>query len=196
MSRCCLVTEAAASPWRRVFDAGDMPRSVAVADLNRDGDLDLAVANQFSDDVSVLLGDGGGGFAALTDLAVGDEPASVTTGDFNRDGIVDLAAANTASGDVSVLLNAVNTAPAATADTYSTDQDVPLQVDAPGVLTNDTDGEGDPLHARLVSGPAHGTLTAERRRLVPRRRPTAASSAPTASPTGPATACSPHHRSP
>src|SRR5262249_26163352 len=30
---------------------------------------------------------------------------------------------------------------------------------APGVLANDTDADGDPLTATLVTGPAHGTLT-------------------------------------
>src|SRR5262249_31727236 len=34
-----------------------------------------------------------------------------------------------------------------------------LSVPAPGVLGNDTDPEGQPLTAQLVSGPAHGTLT-------------------------------------
>ena len=30
---------------------------------------------------------------------------------------------------------------------------------APGVLANDTDADGDPLTAVVVTGPAHGTLT-------------------------------------
>ena len=30
---------------------------------------------------------------------------------------------------------------------------------APGVLANDTDPDGDPLTAVLVTGPSHGTLT-------------------------------------
>ncbi|HEY6778658.1 MAG TPA: FG-GAP-like repeat-containing protein, partial [Thermoleophilaceae bacterium] len=37
------------------FAAGDFPKSVAMGDLDGDGDLDLAVANFGSDDVSVLL---------------------------------------------------------------------------------------------------------------------------------------------
>lgn len=44
-------------------------------------------------------------------------------------------------------------------DTYSTDEDTALTVVGPGVLANDTDDDGDPLSAILVSGPAHGSLT-------------------------------------
>jgi VCBS repeat-containing protein len=39
------------------------------------------------------------------------------------------------------------------------DEDTPLTIAAAGVLGNDSDGEGSALHAVLVSGPAHGTLT-------------------------------------
>jgi hypothetical protein len=35
---------------------------VAAADFNHDGNLDLVSANRFFSDVSVLLGDGNGGF--------------------------------------------------------------------------------------------------------------------------------------
>src|SRR4029079_16763791 len=42
-------------------------------------------------------------------------------------------------------------------DAYSTNEDTLLTV-APGVLANDTDADGNPLSAALVSGPAHGTL--------------------------------------
>ncbi len=52
-----------------------------------------------------------------------------------------------------------NTAPVATNDSYSTNEDTALNVSAPGVLGNDTDADSDPLTALLVSGPAHGTLT-------------------------------------
>ena len=39
-------------------------------------------------------------------------------------------------------------------DAYSVDEDNMLNVVAPGVLGNDTDADGDPLTAVLVSGPA------------------------------------------
>jgi Bacterial Ig domain/Bacterial Ig-like domain (group 3)/Bacterial Ig-like domain (group 1) len=58
------------------------------------------------------------------------------------------------------VVNSVNTAPAANDDpTYSTGVDTPLVLDAPGVLANDTDADGDQLTASLVSPPANGTLS-------------------------------------
>jgi M6 family metalloprotease-like protein len=53
----------------------------------------------------------------------------------------------------------VNCPPAATADSYSTDEDTALTVDAPGVLSNDSDRAGDALTAVKVSDPSHGALT-------------------------------------
>ena len=62
-------------------------------------------------------------------------------------------------GHVSLTVTAVNDAPVAANDSYSTTEDTPLTVTAPGVLGNDTDVDGDSLTAVLVSGPSHGTLT-------------------------------------
>ena len=53
----------------------------------------------------------------------------------------------------------MNRPPSATNDTYQTRRDVPLIEPAPGVLANDTDPDGDPLRAEVVSSPTHGTLT-------------------------------------
>ena len=44
------------------FGAGTDPFSVAVGDFNGDGKQDLAVANDSSNNVSILLGDGDGQF--------------------------------------------------------------------------------------------------------------------------------------
>src|SRR5207249_7806342 len=60
---------------------------------------------------------------------------------------------------VNVTVNAVNDAPVANNDSYSTNEDTALTVAAPGVLANDTDIDGDALTAAVVSGPTHGTLT-------------------------------------
>jgi VCBS repeat-containing protein len=60
---------------------------------------------------------------------------------------------------VSITVTPVNDAPVAVDDAYSTDEDTALGVSAPGLLTNDSDADGDPLTAALVTAPAHGSLT-------------------------------------
>src|SRR5438128_8278020 len=86
------------------FDAGSNPVSVAVGDFNRDGIADLAVANNGSNNVSVLLGKGDGTFGAAIHYAAGSGPNSVAVADLNGDGIPDLVVANTGSQSGSVLL--------------------------------------------------------------------------------------------
>src|SRR2546426_1272138 len=76
------------------FSAGTNPISVATGDFNRDGKADLAVANQQSTTVSVLLGRGDGTFQAAVNYSVGIYPESIAVGDFNGDGKPDLAVAN------------------------------------------------------------------------------------------------------
>jgi VCBS repeat-containing protein len=49
--------------------------------------------------------------------------------------------------------------PVAVNDTYSTNENTQLVVNAPGVLENDNDANGDALTAVWVSDPAHGNLT-------------------------------------
>ncbi len=49
--------------------------------------------------------------------------------------------------------------PVANDDGYTTDEDVVLNIAAPGVLGNDTDPESDPLTAVWDSGPSNGSLT-------------------------------------
>src|SRR5205085_1556545 len=85
------------------FGAGAAPVSVAAGDFNGDGKLDMAVANESSDTVSILLGTGAGTFGAKTDFGTNIEPLSVAVGDFNGDGKLDLAVSNQ-QGTVSILL--------------------------------------------------------------------------------------------
>src|SRR5208337_3373548 len=92
---------------QQTYPVGSVPSSVAVGDFNGVGNLDLAVANHGSNNVSVLLGDGTGGFSPATGspYAAGTGPIGVAVGDFNGDGRLDLVTANQQGGNVSVLLS-------------------------------------------------------------------------------------------
>jgi hypothetical protein len=83
---------------------GTSPVSVAVGDFNLDGKPDLARANEGLDNVTILLGDGMGGFTTIGASVVGDTPISVAVGDFNLDGKPDLAVANIGADNVTILL--------------------------------------------------------------------------------------------
>jgi len=66
---------------------------------------------------------------------------------------------NSAITTVSLTVNSVNDAPVGLADSYSTNEDTPLVVSAPGVLGNDSDVEGNALTAVLNVAPTNGSLT-------------------------------------
>ena len=93
------------------YSTGSGPAEIAVGDFNSDGYLDLAVVNsgenisgQFTNSVSVLLGNGDGTFQTHVDYATGQVPVSVGAGDFNSDGKLDLAVVDQYDNAVSILL--------------------------------------------------------------------------------------------
>jgi hypothetical protein len=61
------------------------------------------------------------------------------------------------SGQFAVVIGPHNRPPVASNDSYSTNEDTPLTVSAPGVLANDSDPDGNPITAVLVSGPSHAS---------------------------------------
>jgi hypothetical protein len=83
--------------------SGQYPAAVAIADLDGDGTPDLVTANGDSGDVSVLLGNGSGGFAAAAVFPAGAFPVSLAIADVDGDGHADLLTANAGGLDVSVL---------------------------------------------------------------------------------------------
>ncbi len=64
----------------------------------------------------------------------------------------------TDQGKVAVTVKAINDTPKAQADTYTTDEDNTLTVDAPGVLDNDSDPDNNQLTAEVASQPQSGNL--------------------------------------
>jgi VCBS repeat-containing protein len=67
------------------------------------------------------------------------------------------AYSNTATVHLDVISQ--NDPPVANDDDYTTIEDAPLYISAPGILENDVDEENDPLTASLVTSPIHGTLS-------------------------------------
>jgi hypothetical protein len=89
------------------YVVGLSPHALQVGDLNLDGNLDIVVTNDEASTISVLLGNGGGGFQASSDFAAGSTPVAIAGGDFNKDGKPDVVVANNPSNlpeSVSVLL--------------------------------------------------------------------------------------------
>jgi VCBS repeat-containing protein len=67
--------------------------------------------------------------------------------------------ANSNIATVNITVNPVNDAPVANNDVFNTNEDAALVIAAPGVLTNDTDIDADPLTViAMVSSPANGTV--------------------------------------
>lgn len=75
------------------------PRGLALGDVDGDGKLDALVANNFSFDVSVLRGDGRGGFSAPRGFVADAEPLGVLVGDVDGDGLDDAVALTRGSGN-------------------------------------------------------------------------------------------------
>ena len=97
-------TEPASSPE----DAGSFPDAITAADLDGDGDQDLAVTNQESDDVTILRNNGSGNFSepASSPEPAGDIPAAITAGDIDGDTDPDLVVANALTeNNVTILRN-------------------------------------------------------------------------------------------
>jgi hypothetical protein len=95
------------------FDEGEAAlfsavQSLAVGDFNKDGFLDLAAPDVFSDNVSILLGNGDGTFQP-GQLFAGAPGGRAVVADFNQDGRSDIALAatdtRTNQGKVVLLLN-------------------------------------------------------------------------------------------
>ncbi|MBP9867278.1 MAG: VCBS repeat-containing protein, partial [Candidatus Pacebacteria bacterium] len=81
------------------------PYFITVDDLNGDGKIDIASANYNSANVSVLMNNGDGTFAARINYTAGTNPYFITTADLNNDGRPDLVTSNYGSANVSVHIN-------------------------------------------------------------------------------------------
>lgn len=88
---------------KSAYTTDSLPMGIAVTRFNGDKNLDLATANDFSDDVFLFAGTGTGTFGSPSEYVVGDRPTWLTAADFNGDGLPDLAVVNSNSNTVTLL---------------------------------------------------------------------------------------------
>jgi hypothetical protein len=133
------------------FTTGPHPKGIAFADIDGDDKLDVVVANQKRNTVSILRNTsvpGNISFAAKVNFTVGNKPKSVAVGDLNGDGKPDIVVANTKGNTVSVLQNqatlgTIDATSLATQLTFTTGA-LPVSV---AVADLDGDGKSDIISA-------------------------------------------------
>jgi hypothetical protein len=87
------------------YESGQKSYALFGGDLDGDGDLDLAAANEQESTIAVFLNDGAGTFTKLARSETGQYPTGGALADMNRDGKLDVVTADYHGDSVSVLLN-------------------------------------------------------------------------------------------
>lgn len=88
-----------------ILDAGQGNGYVEVADLDRDGVLDLVILGEHSNAAAVLFGDDRGVFRREQDIPTADYPDGAVVADFDNDRKPDMAILNIDGNSISVFLN-------------------------------------------------------------------------------------------
>ncbi len=136
------------------------PRAIVAGDFTSSGSLDLATVNPWTDTITVLLGDGAGGFrlAPGSPLPVPGgpgaspsspgEPDSIAVADFNCDGKADIAAADfTGSSDNVAILQGDGSG----GFTNATGSPFPANGNPRPIAVGDFNGDGSPDVAAVNS---------------------------------------------
>ncbi len=99
----------------RDYNVGQTPSGLTTGDFNEDGSPDIAVTNQFSNTVSILLNDKASGFNLSSTVTIPTQPApnngqplpvAIVAGKFNsnNNSHLDLVVANSNNGTITTLL--------------------------------------------------------------------------------------------
>ena len=115
---------------------GDAP-SLATADLDKDGDIDFAAADYYTNRVYILLNDGAGRFTLSDSFAIGGLYAlQLCTADLDGDGDIDLAVPKFGSNNLAIFFNNGNA-------TFSAPVTYATGVHPYTVISADLDHDGD-----------------------------------------------------
>jgi len=120
-----------------VAPLGTIPISIAAADFNNDGRLDLAIALDGTSNLIIAQGNGDGSFTPITILTVGTDPFWVTAGDLDGDGKMDLVVANHGDSTFSILTGHGD-------ETFTTLATYPVGAGPANVAVSDFNGDGKP----------------------------------------------------
>jgi hypothetical protein len=122
-----------------IYDTGEHPLDVVVADLNGDGHADVATANREGRSVAVFPGDGRGRLAAPTMLDSGRGATSLAVGDMDGDGHPDLVVTGCNEGCYD---NAILIFPGAGKTGFGPPWTIPVKGVPYNVALADLDGDG------------------------------------------------------
>ena len=144
---CVLATNAHAITFTGPTNiaVGSAPQEVVAGNFNGDADPDLAIVNQNTNNVTVLLGAAGAGFSAPATYAVGTTPLSATVGNFDGDADDDLAVINEFTNDVSILV-------AGPGGTFTGPTNFPVASTPQSAAVGDFNGDSDPDLAVVNEG--------------------------------------------
>ena len=118
-----------------LFPAPRQLAALAAADVNGDGFVDVACADQEASAIAILRGAGDGTLRAGTVHTVNAQPVSITAVDLDRDGDQDLVSAEGEGSSVTVLLQLESGVLSRTS--------YPISIQPSGVALADLDGDGD-----------------------------------------------------
>ncbi|MDO7875279.1 T9SS type A sorting domain-containing protein [Hymenobacter sp. ASUV-10] len=158
---------------------GSMPNSLALGDVDADGDLDVLTAGgplTSAGTVSIRLNNGAAGFGPGADLTVGNNPRRVVLGDLDADGDLDFVTANNRSAGTSSLgLNTGN-------GTFGQPADITTDFYPSDAALVDIDSDGDLDLA--IPNPQSFNIGLYLNQLAPPVLPIITSLSPTSGPVG------------